>query len=106
MHITLWSEKNFRCSFFSLLEISEKIIYKLQFYLLILTNFQYTLTNHSFLMILLGLPMVKFSEGMERIIKHEKFVMKTGSTVVTKMQLPLKLARAISIHKSQVKNTI
>ena len=66
--------------------------------------FQYIFVNFIFLMILLGLPMVKFSQGMERVIKREKFIMKTGSTVVIRVQLPLKLAWAISIHKSQVKS--
>ena len=57
-------------------------------------------------LLFVGLLLVKFSQGLERIIKREKFVMKTASTVVTKMQLPLKLARAIFMHKSQVKNNI
>ena len=56
-------------------------------------------------MIPVGLPMVQFSQGMERVIKREKFIMKTGGTVVTRVQLPLKLAWAISINKSQIKTT-
>ena len=47
-------------------------------------------------------PIVKFSSGTERPVKAEKWVIKTGTGgQVTRTQLPLQLAWAISIHKSQ-----
>lgn len=48
-----------------------------------------------------GLPLVKFKRR-ELLIRHEKWSVKTGSgMVLTRIQLPLKLAWAFSIHKSQ-----
>ena len=47
--------------------------------------------------------MVCFASGLEMIVGPEKFVVKLGGgTVVTRRQLPLRLAWAISVHKSQV----
>ena len=50
-----------------------------------------------------GYPIVKFVSGIEEIIGPEKWVVSTpGGGTVTRRQLPLKLAWAVSILKSQV----
>lgn len=49
-----------------------------------------------------NLPIVKFSSGATEIVRHEEFSVRVGdATLAARRQLPLTLAWAISIHKSQ-----
>ncbi|XP_042354055.1 ATP-dependent DNA helicase PIF1 [Plectropomus leopardus] len=49
-----------------------------------------------------GLPRVRFMCGVTEVLKPERWVFKSGGGIhLSRQQLPLKLAWAISIHKSQ-----
>jgi ATP-dependent DNA helicase PIF1 len=47
-------------------------------------------------------PIVKFQNGIETAIAPQCWEIKNGSTRAERRQIPLNLAYAISIHKSQV----
>jgi ATP-dependent DNA helicase PIF1 len=49
-----------------------------------------------------GFPVVRFASGLEMAVTPEKFLVKMGGgAVAVRRQLPLRLAWAISVHKSQ-----
>ena len=49
------------------------------------------------------MPIVRFSNGITETIQYEEFPVRLGEKVIaSRRQIPLTLAWAISIHKSQV----
>lgn len=49
-----------------------------------------------------NLPIVRFTSGATEVIRHEEFTVRVGdAALAARRQLPLTLAWAISIHKSQ-----
>uniref|UniRef100_T1J1X4 ATP-dependent DNA helicase n=1 Tax=Strigamia maritima TaxID=126957 RepID=T1J1X4_STRMM len=49
-----------------------------------------------------GLPIVKFKTGLQQTVQFERYLINSvGGITLTRQQLPLTLAWAISIHKSQ-----
>ncbi|XP_047105012.1 ATP-dependent DNA helicase PIF1-like [Schistocerca piceifrons] len=49
-----------------------------------------------------GMPAIRFSSRKEYVIRPDRWVVKAaGGTILTRKQLPLRLAWAFSIHKSQ-----
>ena len=64
-----------------------------------------TITAHYvvlYCLIIIGFPVVRFTSGMEMAVPPEKFLVKVGGVTAVRRQLPLRLAWAISVHKSQV----
>ncbi len=50
-----------------------------------------------------GLPIVQFRSGVKHTLEQEKWVLKgAGNSLMSRKQIPLRLAWAFSIHKSQV----
>lgn len=73
--------------------------------IVISTTKQQSLIGHviMFLNLFTGYPLVKFKCGMEEEIKPTRWSFKfSGGNTASRKQIPLKLAWAISIHKSQV----
>jgi len=51
----------------------------------------------------LGMPVVRFCSKKETVMKPERWMVKTGGgALLSRKQIPLRLAWAFSIHKSQV----
>lgn len=48
-----------------------------------------------------GLPVVRFANGVRKTVHREKWTLKSGPVQAERSQVPLQLAWAISVHKSQ-----